>query len=56
MNIAEIESKLNSLKIQQAAQFKKKKAERDNTALSAIREEMNKLKKEATAIYKSKRK
>ncbi|SFE88601.1 hypothetical protein [Thermoflexibacter ruber] len=56
MNIAEIESKLNSLKIQQAEQFKKKKAERDNTALSAIREEMNKLKEEATAIYKGKKK
>jgi hypothetical protein len=56
MNIAEIEGKLNSLKVQQAEQFKKKKADRDASALSAIREEMNKLKEEATATYKSKRK
>ncbi len=55
MNIAEIESKLKSLKIQQAEQFKKKKSERNAETLSAIREEMNKLKEEATAIYKGKK-
>lgn len=56
MNIAEIESKLKDLKIKQAEQMKTKKDKRDTGALTAIREEMNKLKDEAAAVYKSKRK
>jgi hypothetical protein len=56
MNIAEIESKLKDLRIKQAEQMKTKKDKRDATALASVREEMNKLKDEATAVYKAKRK
>ncbi len=56
MNIEEIESKLKDLRIKQADQMKTKKDKRDIAALTSIREEMNKLKDEATAVYKSKRK
>lgn len=54
MNIAEIESKLHDLKAQQAEMMKKKKADRNNASLTAIREEMNKLKGEASALYSKK--
>ena len=56
MNIAEIESKLQDLRAKQAEQMKTKKDKRDTSVLTSIREEMNKLKDEATAVYKSKRK
>ena len=55
MNTAEIESKLHDLKVKQADIMKKKKADRDNATLTAIREEMNKLKGDATALYKGKK-
>ena len=52
MTKAEIESRLATLKAQQADFFKKSKKERNAESLVAVREEMNKLKVQVAALYK----
>jgi hypothetical protein len=49
-----LEAKLYELKAKQAGILSKKKAERNLTDLTAVRTEMNELKKTARSIYRSK--
>ncbi|TAE00614.1 MAG: hypothetical protein EAZ97_05430 [Bacteroidetes bacterium] len=54
--VQELEKKISVLKGKQSDHFKKKKADRNVEELTAVREEMNALKKQAVAIYKATKK
>lgn len=52
MTTQELEAKIVALKGKQSDHFKKKKADRNSEELTAVRTELNELKKEAKAIYR----
>ncbi len=52
MNIKEIEQRIVELKAAQGDHFRKKKAERNPDQLVVVREELNRLKKQAGAMYR----
>jgi len=54
MDKKELESKIVELKGKQSDFFKKKKADRNPEEVKAVREELNALKKQATAAYRGK--
>jgi len=55
MTLLEIENQIGVLKGKQADHFKKKKADRNAEELAATRQQLNDLKKQATALTKKKK-